>query len=119
MNLQSRIKKVESKVLSFYSGVPKWCMKKAEDRLKMDPWCLNSLKHLKKALEKVGRELDNPIDESRYILTEDQACQYALYLHRNYKNYEHYQAVMEEKWPKAMEKLICRIAKICEKKQGD
>ena len=112
MSLKSRIEKAESKVLSFNTGVPKWCMKLAEDSLKVDSWRLNSLKGIKKALEREGKELETPVDESRYILTKDQADKYALHLHRNYKNYAHYQTDMEEKKPKAMENLICKIAKI-------
>lgn len=118
-SLKNRIKKAESKILGFYTGIPKWCMKLAEDKMMSDTWSLKSLRDIKKALEREGKELDTPIDESRYILTKEQADQYALKLHRNYKNYANYQADMESKGPKAMERLICKVAKIMnDKKSG-
>jgi len=106
-SLKNRIKTAESKVLGFYSGIPIWCMELAENRMKTDPWRLECLKNIRVALEREGKELENPIDESRYIITQDQANKYALDLHRKYKSYTNYQAAMQIRSTKAMENLIC------------
>ena len=44
VRLKSRLNKAESKVLDHYAGVPNWCMKLAQDALRVDPWRLDCLK---------------------------------------------------------------------------